>query len=102
MKPSGILFCAVCSTLSLSSSFAAQRLDPLLPFTYRPLGVETTCREIEKIRSETGFRRFMLTGPGFNGVMFAPFAPDLYEQMGREIAEVKSRLKHLDVEISWW
>ena len=102
MKPSRILLCAVCSTLTLSSISAEQGLDPLLPLTYRPHGVETACREIEKIRSETGFRRFMLTGPGFNGVMFAPFAPDLYEQMGREIAEIKQRLKHLDVEISWW
>ena len=77
-------------------------IDPVVPFSYRPLGVEATCAEIRRINAKTGLRRFLLTAPGFNDVMFGPFPDDLYAKIGEDIAAVKRGLADTDIEISWW
>ena len=77
-------------------------IDPVVPFSYRSLGVEATCAEIRRINARTGLRRFLLCGPGFNDVMFGPFPGDLYAKMGEDIAAVKRGLADTDIEISWW
>ena len=91
---SAILVCAVCSALA--------DMEPLVPFVYRMIGVDETCREVERIKAATGLHRFLFTGPGFNEVMYAPFAEDFYAKMGADIAEIKRRLAPKGVETSWW
>ena len=76
--------------------------DPAIPFNYDMLGVEDSCKEIRKIHVETGIRRFFVTGPGFNKVMYGPFPSDTYAQIGRDLAEMKRRLADTPVELSWW
>ena len=76
-------------------------IDPIVPFSYRKLGVEASCAEIRKIRAETGLRRFCIGGPGFTSVMFGPFPDDLYANMGRDIAAIREKLADTDIEITW-
>ncbi len=77
-------------------------MSPAVPFNYRILGVEASCDELRRINASTGLRRFLLTGPGFNDVMFGPFPDDLYAKIGEDVATVKRALADTDIEISWW
>ena len=76
-------------------------LDPLVPFNYRIMGVDQCVSEIRSIRETTGLRRFLLTGPGFNDVMFAPFGEDVYPNIGKDVAAVRRAVAGTDIEISW-
>ena len=86
----------------LLSCSSAAPIDPIVPFAYQDIGVEQTCRELKKIKSASGLKRFLLTAPRFNAVMYGPFAPDLHEKIGRDIAEVKNRLAGSGIEVGWW
>ncbi len=77
-------------------------IDPMVPFSYRMLGVDASCSELRRINAETGFRRFFVNGPGFKSVMFGPFADDLYAKIGCDVAAIKKNLEDTDIEISWW
>ncbi len=78
-------------------------MDPLVPFDEtRTSGIDETETELRKIHAETGLRRFFITAPGFGGVMYGPFADDLYAGIGRDIAELKRRLADTDIEVNWW
>ena len=76
--------------------------DPIVPFETLELDAETNCREFRKIREATGLRRFFVTGPGFSGVMYGPFADDTYAKIGRRIVEMRKLLSDTDIELSWW
>lgn len=81
---------------------SAAAFDPIVPFETLELDAETNCREFRKIREATGLRRFFVTGPGFNGVMYGPFADDTYAKIGRRIVEMRKLLSDTDIELSWW
>ena len=81
---------------------AAGTFDPFVPVCYRPVGLEPTIRTLRQVRATTGLRRFFLTGPGFNDVMFRPFPDDLYAGIGRDVEAVQKALADTDVEIGWW
>lgn len=87
---------------ALLSCSTAAPIDPMVPFAYQDIGVEQTCRELKKIKSASGLKRFLLTAPRFNAVMYGPFAPDLHEKIGRDIAEVKNSLAGSGIEVGWW
>lgn len=86
--------------------FAAEVLqcsvDPIVPLSYRRIGIDQTVSEIKKIKSQTSIHRFILTGPEFNSVMFGPFSDDLYSKMADDISSIREKLNDEDVEISWW
>ena len=92
---------AVCAFVATCAAQGGE-IDPLVPFTYRMLGVETASAEIRAINAATGLRRFFLCGPCFNDVMFGPFPADLYARMGEDVAAVRKNLADAGVEISWW
>ena len=58
-------------------------IDPMVPFSYRMLGVDASCSELRRINAETGFRRFFVNGPGtevwseFYGADDKPLMPSL-------------------------
>ena len=88
-----------------ASSVAASALEPFVPFMYvRGEKAESarTAAEMRSIRERTGLKRFLVCGPGFNEVMYAPPTADAYERVGVRIAEVKEILKDTDIEVGWW
>ncbi len=89
------------AAFAASGAFAAG-LDPIVPVVYRSIGVDATCAEMRKIKAETGLRRFYVCGPGFNDVMYGPFAADLYAKMGEDARAIRERLADAGIEISWW
>lgn len=90
------------NTLLLLAAACLQPSGPLVPFDYNKTGVAQGCAEMRRIRAETGFRRFLVTAPTFDGVMYGPFAPDLYARIGRDVAEMKRTLADTDIEVGWW
>lgn len=85
-----------------TSSSLNLNFDPLIPFNKDLVGVENVANELRSIRERTGFRRFLITGPGFNAVMYGPFADDVYSKIGDDIARIQSELKDTDIKLSWW
>ena len=83
-------------------SFAGDGIGPFVPYKFRMGGAATAAEDLRNISKRTGLRRFLLTGPGFDEVMYAPFADDLYAKMGAEMAEVKRLLSDTDIELGWW
>lgn len=76
--------------------------DPLVPFNKDLVGVDNVAQELRMIRERTGLRRFLITGPGFNSVMYNPFSDDVYSRIGDDIAKIQSELKDTDIKLSWW
>ncbi|MBO7721707.1 MAG: hypothetical protein J6T01_04785 [Kiritimatiellae bacterium] len=95
-------------TLTAAAALAAAAVsfgavfDTAVPFNYRVMGVDKACSEIRRLREKTGIRRFFLTGPGFNQVMYGKFPDGVYSQIGRDLAEIRGRLADTDVRLSWW
>ena len=77
-------------------------MEPIVPLNYKCIGVDKAVSEIKKIRTQTSIRRFLMTGPGFNSVMFGPFSDDLYSKIGDDISAIREKLSDTDIEISWW
>ena len=77
-------------------------IEPIVPFRWQRGKVETMVRDLRDIHERTGLSRFYLAGPGFDEVMYKPFAPGLYAEMGREIGAVRQALESLGIEINWW
>ena len=67
---------------------AAEAMEPVVPVMWRRGAVEETARDLREIRAKSGLSRFFVAGPGFNEVMYATFATNLYAEMGREIGEI--------------
>lgn len=83
-------------------SVAGDGIGPFVPCKFRMGGAATAAEDLRNISKRTGLRRFLLTGPGFDEVMYAPFADDLYAKMGAEMAEVKRLLSDTAIELGWW
>lgn len=94
--------CVVAAGLASSVVFAADGLDPVVPLMWRRGAVEETAKDISEIHGKSGLRRFFIAGPGFNEVMYAPFAANLYAEMGREIGEIAKRVALDGIEVGWW
>ena len=94
--------CVVAAGLASSVVFAADGLDPVVPLMWRRGAVEETANDLKSIARQSGLRRFFIAGPGFNEVMYAPFAPNLYAEMGREIGEIAKRVAPDGIEVGWW
>ncbi|MBR4653522.1 MAG: hypothetical protein IKO72_09190 [Kiritimatiellae bacterium] len=77
-------------------------LRPIVPFPYKTIGVEETCRELRRIKADTGIDRFFLGGPGFTDVMFGPVPDDLYAKIGEVVGTVRENLAKDGIEVSWW
>ena len=77
-------------------------IDPYVPVCSQSLGEDELCAEIERINAATGFRRFCICRPTFNGVMFGPVEPDLFAKIGRDVGALRERLSPKGIEISWW
>ena len=67
-------------------------IDPYVPVCSQSLGEDELCAEIERINAATGFRRFCICRPTFNGVMFGPVEPDLFAKIGRDVGALRERL----------
>ena len=91
-----------CLLSAICAVHAIAAFDPIVPFSTNELDVDVLCRELRGIRQKTGLRRFFVTGPGFNGVMYGPFADDLYAGIGRRIAALREGLVDTDIELNWW
>ncbi len=77
---------------------AAEAMEPVVPVMWRRGAVEETARDLREIRAKSGLSRFFVAGPGFNEVMYAPFATNLYAEMGRDLgADVKLAAGRLPV-----
>ena len=94
--------CVVAAGLASSVVFAADGLDPVVPLMWRRGAVEETANDLKSIARQSGLRRFFIAGPGFNEVMYAPFATNLYAEMGREIGEIAKRVADDGIEVGWW
>lgn len=81
---------------------AAKAMEPVVPVMWRRGAVEETARDLREIRAKSGLSRFFVAGPGFNEVMYAPFATNLYAEMGREIGEIARLVAPDGVEVGWW
>lgn len=93
-----VLFVVICGmAAAIEAAF-----EPIVPFHRAKGKPEQMSADLRSIRQETGLRRFFITGPGFNEVMYAPFDGDVYPSIGRDIAAVKRMLKDTDIEIGWW
>ncbi|MCQ2389030.1 MAG: hypothetical protein MJ138_04905, partial [Kiritimatiellae bacterium] len=88
------------AALAALTGFA--EMEPLVPYMWRKGEVAAMIRDVKDVRVRTGLRRFCIAGPGFNEVMYAPFADDLYAEMGREIGAVRAALEPLGIEVDWW
>lgn len=88
------------AALAALTGFA--EMEPLVPYMWRKGEVAAMIRDVKDVRARTGLRRFCIAGPGFNEVMYAPFADDLYAEMGREIGAVRAALEPLGIEVDWW
>lgn len=77
-------------------------LDPVVPFNARCLDVPRTAQEFRRIAAETGLRRFVVFGPGFGDCMFGPLADGLFGRIGRDLGELRERMKGTDVDVYWW
>ena len=77
-------------------------IEPIVPFRWQRGKVETMVRDLREVHERTGLSRFYLVGPGFDEVMYKPFAPGLYAEMGREIGAVRQALEPLGLEVNWW
>ena len=93
---------SIIASVALSALAGEAAFDPIVPFETLELDAKTNCREFRKIREATGLRRFFVTGPGFNGVMYGPFADDTYAKIGQRIVEMRKLLVDTDIELSWW
>ena len=80
----------------------SEALEPFVPVVWRRGAVDETADDLRSIASRSGLRRFLIAGPGFNEVMFAPFEADLYAAMGREIGEIAKRVAADGIEVGWW
>ena len=80
----------------------SEALEPFVPVVWRRGAVDETANDLRSIASRSGLRRFLIAGPGFNEVMFAPFEADLYAAMGREIGEIAKRVAADGIEVGWW
>lgn len=76
--------------------------EPLVPVAWRRGTVGETADDMKSIARRSGLWRFVIAGPGFNEVMFEPFASDLYAEMGREIGEIARRVAADGIEVGWW
>ena len=94
--------CVVAAGLASSVVFAADGLDPVVPLMWRRGAVEETANDLKAIARQSGLRRFFIAGPGFNEVMYAPFATNLYAEMGREIGDIAKRVADDGIEVGWW
>ena len=81
---------------------AAEAMEPVVPVMWRRGAVEETARDLREICAKSGLSRFFVAGPGFNEVMYAPFATNLYAEMGREIGEIARLVAPDGVEVGWW
>ena len=81
---------------------AAEAMEPVVPVMWRRGAVEETARDLREIRAKSGLSRFFVAGPGFNEVMYATFATNLYAEMGREIGEIARLVAPDGVEVGWW
>jgi len=80
----------------------ADRLDPVVPFTYESASIAKSIADLRHINATTGLRRFFICAPRFNNVMYGPFPDDLYARVGDDIAAFKKGVSGTDIEISWW
>ena len=80
----------------------AETMEPIVPVMWRRGVVEETANDLKSIARQSGLRRFFIAGPGFNEVMYAPFAANLYAEMGREIGEIAKRVADDGIEVGWW
>ena len=80
----------------------AETMEPIVPVAWRRGAVEETANDLKAIARQSGLRRFFIAGPGFNEVMYAPFATNLYAEMGREIGEIAKRVAADRIEVGWW
>ena len=94
--------CAACTAFAEGKAEVDIGFDPAVPFSDSHLGIDGTCEEMARIKASTGLHRFFLRGPGFNGVMFGPFGPETYSDIGKRLAAVREKLADPDVELSWW
>lgn len=86
-----------------NESSSGEPMDPLVPFDgTRMKNVAESCAELQKIRTKTGLHRFLVVAPGFGGVMYGPFADNLYAGIGRDLAAMKRQLSGTDIEVNWW
>ena len=70
----------------------AEAMEPIVPVMWQRGVVEETANDLKSIARQSGLRRFFIAGPGFNEVMYAPFATNLYAEMGREIGDIAKRV----------
>ena len=80
----------------------AEAMEPIVPVAWRRGAVEETANDLKEIARQSGLRRFIVVGPGFNEVMYAPFATNLYDELGREIGEIAQRVAADGIEVGWW
>lgn len=80
----------------------AEAMEPIAPVAWRRGAVEETANDLKEIARQSGLRRFFIAGPGLNEVMYAPFATNLYAEMGREIGEIAKRVAADRIEVGWW
>ena len=80
----------------------AEAMKPVVPIMWRRGTVEETAGDLKAIARQSGLDRFFVAGPGFNEVMYAPFATNLYAEMGREIGEIAQRVAADGIEVGWW
>jgi hypothetical protein len=90
------------SLLLAAISVWAEAMEPFVPVMWRRGEVEETANDLKEIARQSGLRRFFIAGPGFNEVMYAPFATNLYADMGREIGAVAQRVAADGIEVGWW
>ena len=77
-------------------------MKPVVPIMWRRGTVDETAGDLKAIARQSGLDRFFVAGPGFNEVMYAPFATNLYAEMGREISEIAQRVAADGIEVGWW
>ena len=90
------------AVVALTAMTGLAEMEPTVPYVWRRGQVGAMVQDLKDIHARTGLRRFFIAGPGFNEVMYAPFATNLYAVMGREIGEVRTALEPLGVEVNWW
>ena len=94
--------CLFALNVLLQASAFGGALEPVVPLMWRRGAVEETARDLREVHEKSGLRRFFIAGPGFNEVMFVPFAAELYAEMGREIGEIARRVAPDGIEVGWW
>ena len=80
----------------------AEAMEPIVPCLWRRGAVEATANDLRAIARQSGLKRFFVAGPGFNEVMYVPFADNLYAEMGREIGEIAKSVAADGIEVGWW